>query len=763
MPSVLWKLTVLAMVVAICSGGHDLVLAQPAAAPVAGGGEGAAPAANGEDSPFLVEPKTAEEFFNTAVISLRLSRPNLARRYLEGMMALDPDDDTLLQLRDKHGPAVFLKFANQPELQPLSTQLLERVNTAFRQRGADPSRIDALIADLRGTPAQREVATITLRSAGAVVVPRMVKLLATGDPQISQELLIETLLRMGPRAVPPLLGVLESDNVDLKATVIQLLGVLGNRETANHLWYAAFAPDQAPGEQLAARAALERIFKATPQTVENTRPQNAAAELRRVALQLFRSQYEWKKNEDGDVEWWNWSPNDNTVAMTTMPPDAASLYLGSRFARQALAMNPEQPEAQSLFLSLALATDAYRVGWDRPVPTGPGTAHDVALTAGEDVVASALLESVGSGNPRAAIAALSVLSQIATKHQLTKPGAKNSPITVALNYPDPRVQYAAAVTALQLEPEKPFPGSERVVSILARALNDSGQRHSLVVHASVEKASTMAGLLGELGYAPRIAQTGRDAFRMATEEADVELIVLDINTIRWDLSLTVANLRADVRTAATPIALWGPADRRAEVARLMSRYPLMTYLADSHTSENIKLQLDLFVLNIQTPPISPEMRAEQTASAAFWLAHIAEGGRKKIFNLPLAEKALLQAVNDPNIGENVLRALGGIASVAAQAQLQESACGAQQPAALREAAAIQLAFHIQRHGLLLTPDQVFAVEKAWKEATEPEVSTALAAVVGTLKPNSRRVSGRLKEFEPMPISPPAADETSEAP
>lgn len=753
MPSVIWKLLVFALMLGVCSGHRAWVLAQPAApaAPPAA----AAPGGGLDDSPFLEEPKTVDEFFNAVTFSIRLARPNLARRYLEGMMGLSPDDETLLQLRDKYGPGVFLKLANVPELQPLSTELLDRVNEAFRRRGADPSRIDAILKDLGGTAQQRDVAIVTLRSAGPVVVPRILSVLADPASMIDKDLLTDALVKMGNPVIPPLIAALDSPDTNLQSTVIQVLGYLADRNTASYLWYPAFGPGQSPGVQVMARESLKRIFRQPGDRAGIADPQGVTRELKRIALENFRMQREWPLGDDKRVEFWSWDPAAGTVVAHHVTPEAASLAVAARFARQALATSPERPDLQSLLLAATLASEAYQAGWDRPLVTGQGTAHDLGLSSGEEVTADALATSMESGNTRGAVAALQVLSQVGTRHLLTKTTLRQSPVLAALNYPDPRVQFAAAMTVLQLDPVEPFRGADRVVAILSRSLTGTGDRRILVCHPNAEKAGNVAGQFGELGYQPLIAQTGRDAFRIATESPDVELILLDYNTIQWDLTQTVANLRADARSATIPIVIFGPESRRADVANVLRRYPRTAYLVESTTASNAQVQLRPFIETLTTPPVSGELRAAQASAAAFWLAQIAGSQRNRIFPLANAEKALIGAAEDPVLADNVIRALGAIGSRSSQQELQQIAVNEQSDVKFRELAAAQLAQHIQRYGLMLSLEQVSALEQKWRSATDPAVSTALASVVGSLKPNAQRVSDRLRQF-PSPVGPPAA-------
>jgi hypothetical protein len=167
-------------------------------------------------------------------------------------------------------------------------------------------------------------------------------------------------------------------------------------------------------------------------------------------------------------------------------------------ARDALALSPEDQETQALFLGFALANAVASVGWDAPLPTGPNTAYQLALGSGADLVSRTLTLAMQNGNVPATVAALQVLSQIATRSQLYGNDSERSPILAALNYPDPRVQFAAAVAILELDPDAEFDGANRVVDILRRSLGDSGGPAVLVIDPNPGRANDVAGLFQQM-------------------------------------------------------------------------------------------------------------------------------------------------------------------------------------------------------------------------------------------------------------------------
>jgi HEAT repeats len=705
-----------------------------------------------ETSPLLVEPTNPEELFRATSLMYRLARPNLARKYLQQLLDSKPDEKTLLQLRDRHGPAIFLRLAGAKELQPLSQQLLKQVNAAFRKRGADPKYINGLLDNLEGTAAQRDVAITSLRNLGPVVVPRIVDRIAASNNPDRVTTMQEALLDFGAAAVAPLIAALDANVPRVQAAAMTTLGRIGDRDAVPYLWHFAFDSRANAATRANAQEALARILKTSAADLQKLAPASVSQELARRALAHFRGEYRWKTGPDKRVELWTWQPTANppTLATQRVAPRLASLYVGARFARQALELSPENRKLQALYLAMSLSAAADPT-WEKSLPKGKGTAYETALAAGAAVVKDALTLSLKSNDATAAVALLLVLRQLATRDDL-KGGTDGSPIVAAMNYPDPRVQFVAATTVLNIDPDKSFRGITRVVAILARSLNSDGAAAGLVVNASVQQGASLAGILGQLGYEPQLARTGRDGFRLAATRGDIELILLQANTIRWPLSQTLANLRADSRTANIPIVIYGPADRPARVASHLRRYPMVTYITEVTRRDTLAIQLDPFLAAIKSPPLSPKQRAEQRSAAAFWLNRIASGKRSHIYDLRPAESALIGAVTDPKLTEDVLPALAAIASKNSQQTLQMMTVNVTADVKFRRLAATLLATHIQRYGLLLSNTQVAALRKLRATATDAELATAMAAVIGTLKPD-RQLSGKRVQSIPLPKLP----------
>lgn len=713
--------------------------------------------AQDQPSPFVVEPQGQEELFDAIALSVRLARPRLAQQYLMKFLATNPNDDAILKLRDKHGPAIFLKFSNIEELQPQGKQLLDRVNAATRRRGVDPDQLNKLITALAGTPAEQRVAVATLRGAGPSVVPVILKKME--DEPANRSVYLASMIRLGRQIVPPLLGALNAPSADIRLGAIEALGYMQDERLLPYLWGPAYDPQASPGTRLTARDALKRIRRSkrigsSPPVVLSD--VEVALALRNIALTHFRNQHEWDTNEDGTVDIWVWSDANQTLEPINTTTADASMFIGQNFARQSLSFYPDDAGVHALFLGFALGREASTVGWSRPMATGAGTAFNLALEAGAESTARVLQDGLKSENDFAVRGALEVLAQVGNRNQLQGPASARSPLVQALDYPDARIRMLATTTILQLDPVTDFSGSYQVVRELKRALSDTGISRAVVADRSADRARAMTARLAETGFEAVAVRSGREAFQVAAERGDVTLIMIEMNISQWALTQTLSNLRADSRTRRIPIIVFGDPDRADIINRLLRQYPLATFIEYATTGDFFRSQVEPFLKATAAAMPSAEERNQQTIAAVYWLSQIATSKSASIFDISSAQAALSEALNDDGLAANALVAMSSIPTGAAQTRLADLVANPNTPEELRIRGAQQLAFHMQRFGLKLPSDRIKIMKQTAQSVQQsgpPEFSTAMSSVLGSMQPSSTQVVDRLRAFKlpPTPI------------
>ena len=697
-------------------------------------------------APLVGDPKTPDELFEATLLMVDVARVDLAKLYLNKLMDETLDDAALLALRDKYGAAPFLRLTNVPELKAAAVKLLDMSNASMLKQAGDPARIAKLISELEGDPEQKAVAQAELESLGTTVVPGLLAVLNNPDLVDRHESAMLAILRIGEPAAPLLVAALEAPDESFRSKVITLLGHLRSSPAVPYLWYPALSADQPPAVHEAAREALARILNVTSAEVDRIGTEGTVARMLKTIREYFRNEHAWKSNDAGKVSLWSWSGKQGTIVSRQIDPDEASDIVGFKFAREALALAPQLRSTQVLYLCLAFAIDIRRTGFDKPLPTGPGTAHDLALSIGSDVAVDVIAEAFNSTRPAVAVAAFQVFSQIGTLNQLHLTGSQRSVVVLGLDYPDPRVQFAAAAAILQIDPPSPFRGSQRVVEVLKRALSTDGRPHAIIGEVSTDRGALIGGILRELGYEAVVYTSGRDAFSAAASRSDVELVVLHPNIIRWALSETLANLRADARTASIPVIIHGPASLTTKLQTQARIFRLVAFSSASETTEDFDRQLKPLLRQIKTTSLSPQERSAQRETAAAWLAHIAQGRRTKIFDIKPAEPELTDLLEDEKLAPLALEALGETPTRTSQQTIAVLVLNSQADVDLRRLAATKLAFHIQRFGLVLSHGTIDGLHKVWQNDREAaELRTAVGSVIGSLKPDAELAGKRLKQ------------------
>jgi hypothetical protein len=702
-----------------------------------------------EPSPLLTEPETPEQIFDAVVLLVELARFDLAKAYLDQFVQGNPPDETLLALRDKYGTATFVKLARIRELQGTATPLLERLSAVSRAQAENPAYVEGLMDKLLGSTTDRELATGELRNAGPRAVPLLLRRIAAVGAGPERDTLIFTLTRMGQSVAPVLVAGLDAPIEAVRLASIQTLQRLDYHAAIPALWPLAFADNVDPGTQLAAKRAIAQIRFGNADRIDRLSPVAAVTELTERSRRLL-SGAETLADEDDMVELWRWNVGEETVIADVLSPEAANLRMATRHAREALQLSTGRPEQQWLYLLTLLAGEVQRTNWLTLDAAGSQVLAS-AMSLGAEPLLGTLQEAMALGRTDAAWGAVQALSGLGNPDVLQTRSGRSSPLLSALNYPDPRVQFGAAMAVLRSEPSRSFPNASRVVDVLRRALTDPGQARVLVIDADSERATTVGGFLAEQGYNPLVISTGKGGFTQAAELTGVEFVILHANVMQWDLQQTLANFRADARTEFLPIVIYGPEELRSRLARLVSRTPRSTFVAEAPGSQSFWVEVGPFVRRVAVPPVSGEQRAEFKALAAYWLASITTSSQGRFFDVTPAAAELLDLLDEETLSSNVLTALGTMPGAEVQRRLAATTLNDRLSPAVRIRAAEQLALHIPRFGLVLEPAVVSHLTAEWETSGEPRLKAALAAVVGTLQPSSGLIGERLLRLPAAPV------------
>ncbi|MBX6312448.1 MAG: HEAT repeat domain-containing protein, partial [Isosphaeraceae bacterium] len=526
---------------------------------------------------FAKRPETPLELWDAVDYLVRTGQAERAVPYLDAFLKANPDDATLLEIRDRYGLGSVLRLGDFPATRPKAKPVLDLIAAATRRHAADPERLQRSIAALTATPEEQDLAVERLREAGPFAVPPLVHVLS--DPSLSLDdraKIVRNMGRLGRSAVPALLAALEAPDATVAADIADALGHIGDpRAIPNLTYYAARSGGPSPLRD-AARRALERLtgrsFASQPQAPVRV----LAAEARKYLLGKVNF-------PDGPFEVWIWQ--ESAPAPVRMDRAAAETLFGSRFARWALELEPSDRDAQATLVGIVLKAALHQP--NGLAPDDPTGAFAQAMATGPSVLRDVLRRALADGQSELAALAAATLGRVADRDALAKEGLIN-PLVAALTAPDRRVRFAGARALVELAPMKPFAGSSRVVPVLAQFVATEPTPKAVIIDGNTARANAVAAVLRSLGYEALRASSGDWGFRQAAASADVELVLIEPSALEgaWTLADTLRNLRADARTTGLPIFLLLPVDIGAAMIRAEQ---VRTPMAETEPNDTLAL------------------------------------------------------------------------------------------------------------------------------------------------------------------------------
>ncbi len=672
---------------------------------------------------FAKEPKTPAELWEAADYLIRTGQAKKAVPYLQKLQSSQPDDATLVALRDRYGAGAFLRLDDDAATRPFLKPMVDALSVASRRYATQPDRIARFVTELTLTSDEQDYAVRRLREAGPYAVPFLVNALRRpGLSDAERSLMVRNMGRLEPSTIPALAAALDSPEPAVASAAATAMGSIGDVQAVPFLTFPAASPGADPAVRAAARASIARLtgrpFDRQPQTPVQVLTAAAWSEHRR------RPEF-----PEESVVVWAWDAARNAPAPREVSPDEARTILGLRFAREALRLDPKDRSAQAAQLSLALAKAVERLKPD-DVPAKDPATFAAATAAGPSLLGEVLETAIADGKKDLAAVAVLALAKVTDRKDLAS-GGRLHPLARALSAPSRRVQFAAARAIVNLAPDRPFPGSSLVAPVLARFIMNQPQPRAVVIDGNANRGGVIAGFLMNLGYHHVQERTGNEGFLAAAEAADVELILVSYDLFygSWKLTDTLANLRADARTAGIPIYVYGPYDLRIKRPNLERDFPGIHWLVPPPDAATLEKQLK------GRPSILTEAeRLAYAREAAALLARIA-ADRKGPLGTDLAsiEPALSLALNGPETARSAAAALSELPDPDAQRSLFDLLLDPSRPSELRSEVAALLARSIKRFKPLITARQEARLEGLIDEELDPAVRAGMAAILAAMK------------------------------
>jgi hypothetical protein len=530
------------------------------------------------------DPRTPADWLRTARTLARLDRPDLAKTFLQKILAAKLDEAQWAALVDEVQAPVVTELATRPELLPEAEQLARIALAAVNRRRQDPERLATLIGQLQDASEETRVRAMAgLHEAHGAAVAALIAALA--DPRRAAEypLVKAALVEMRREAIDPLWQVLDSAGSDLAVHVIEVLADVHATAATAYLLAPALSEGSDARVQAAARAALVRLSGKVPSQAEATR------QLIEQALGYCRGALVLKTDADGRVPLWHWDAQSKRCAVESATIEAALRQIAARLAGDAWLLSPGDRQARLLGLTTALDRARWAIGRDKPFDVKADSAFGMAAAADSAALSDVLAYALAEGHPAAAQAAAEILGRIGTPAGFLRDSAQSAALVRAVRSPDSRVRIAALETIVRIQNGVPFAGSSRVLESLNFMAAACGTRRALLAGARMENFGQWVGTLAAAHFQVDFAATGRDAIRLAQSCPDYELAVVDPAIQGPPGEVLLQHLREDYRTATLRVAL---AARDGWLERAQhSQDPFCLAFSRPHSDEAVRWQM----------------------------------------------------------------------------------------------------------------------------------------------------------------------------
>ena len=312
---------------------------------------------------------------------------------------------------------------------------------------------------------------------------------------------------------------------------------------------------------------------------------NGQTELVRISQPLARNQGRYRG--DDPVKLWQFDESTQTPISRDATPAQANDFYALRNLRWALERNPGNPAAIELFLATAIERAVEAAQFGNVLQADPDLLPILA-SADSATLNSILTQALDAKRTALALGATQILAA-----RFDKDAAKG-PFLQALDYPDARVQLAAAIGLLKVPGSVPGAKAARIVDILRRAAaveappeGKTELGRAFVADPSDRRGARLARYLKDLGYGTERFATGRQLATRLRAASDADLIFVDRHVGDPVIGDLLSSLRADRDTVSRPVFLVASDDyaRPLPLDRLLLRLATLVAVADTNPAK----------------------------------------------------------------------------------------------------------------------------------------------------------------------------------
>jgi hypothetical protein len=642
-----------------------------------------------------------------------IGRFKIADSSFKALVDSNPDPVALLELArlNANRQAILTQLLSNNEVAPSARRFLELLDRGEQELQKDSNEIAANVSKLAGQDRMAYNAAERLKASGEHAIPQLLQTLRRSEQKQLQPPIIQVLPQIGRPGLNPLCAALAMDDDVTKQAVIGALAQMKYPQALPYLAKLAADKKASPQVVAAAREAMTAIGQAAG---------DAAALFVQLADNYYNNHDSLKadpRNENANV----WLFREGKLVYIPVPTAAFNDIMAMRCCEEALAADPNNAQAIALWLAADFRREArlgMNVESDQPDalaakdatrPEDFPRAIYFARAAGPKYNHMVLARAVKDRDAGVALGAISALRSTAGAPSLLGAEDLKQPLVEALSFPNRQIRIKAALALGAALPQKDFAGSANVISVLAdEGISGAGRQTALIIDPDVDTANKFKAILGAAGYdcaAGTDLNNGREAGKKANMAA-FDVVFLATNIAQPDLAASVADLRKQFATSATPIVVVVKSGERDKVSALRSVVGLADVPVEimeggdpAAIQDQLTTRINRASQTLGMASIEKEVSMDLSLQAADVLRGIGESNLK-VFDFSKAVPALINGLSSKS--ETLRVKCAAVLALAAGGDAQTAIAGAALDAAHgpaeRMAAFASLAESARRNG-----------------------------------------------------------------
>ena len=722
--------------------------AAPAGTPAAGAAAAGAPAAGAAAVPPPVVPAVAGPDAPPALPAVTPANPNtiaadnfwhyakIAKYDLavaEGQKILDSNAPAAEVLAAFEGVTsernedlfdTLFKWLNVDAMKDVTQKLIAKLKEGQQGRFTDPKWIMQQVSDLSINERAFERAIDNLRQSGEFAAPIMIDVLRDAKKASLHSQTRHGLVRLGRQVLNPLVAVLESKDHPTQITVMGILSEIGYDAAAPYI--ARIAAAKEPGMEEVQAAALRDLARLGVD-LQGQKPFDLFYDLAEKFYYNNASIIPDARFPDAHIWYWE---DSRGLTNKDVPPQIFADIMSLRCTEYALKLDPSRAEAVSLWLA---ANNKREVelpeGKTDATHEGP-EAHYYNVAMGTQYCNSVLSRSLKDRNAPVALKVVKSLQEIiGQSNMFQNTGDGKEPIISAMQFPDRRVRFEAAMTLAAGLPQQAFLGQEMVVPTLAEAISSTGRPNVVIVSPDLNAANAMKEALKDAAK----SDTGSDA-ASATAAAG-RLPSVDVLVIDSRKNPETDAVMSGPRVKGVPKLVIVENKASPYVAAELDNPLINTLVAGTAAPETAALNAAIGKARARSgsAPMTDPISEAYAQRAATLLERLAIS-RGQILDVSAAAPALMRALEDPRI--EIAKSSSGVLALIPGKETQAAIAGKSLDEKagddLKIATFKALAKSAKFWGNLLDADMTDALQKVVETHANLQVRAAAAEAQGAL-------------------------------